>query len=144
MKIDLKALLPFMGRKVKVEFILKRKQVWDSGKRGHRVTWEQVDLKGWGGKYRPRVGWFCGVRWLQEGFSHMSTGSGYDYDPGYMEVKNTVPVAMVCFWPTSKPVPVPILGCLPMDRGLKPEAPIQASWDSYKDYKKAGEKSWNG
>jgi len=141
MKIDMKGVLPLMGKKVKIYQVMKRRVNHKEGPyHGGLVTWEPHDLVGWGGTPRPRVGWFCGVRWLQEGAVHHASGGGYDYDPGYMDPSNTVPVAMVCFYPTQKPKPVPLLGCFPVDRGERPEAPVQEGWDNHKKYLAAKKK----
>jgi len=112
--MKLKSVIPHMGKLVKVEQTLERKVTWVDG--ASRAKWIPTKMS-W-----PRVGWFSGVRWLQEGTVHHATGGYDDFDPGYIVVEDRVLVALVCFWPTAKPVAVPILGCLPVEPGEEPEA----------------------
>jgi hypothetical protein len=65
----------------------------------------------------PRTGWVVGVRSLQNGTYYPPSGGGKDcfgefmddFEPGYLACKTRTPCIMVVFWPTERPVPVPLL-----------------------------------
>lgn len=85
-----------MGHLVLVNTVLRRNKQYNGP-----VTWAPDD------QFRePRAGWIVGVRWLQVG---KHEPGGYDC-PGHIAPTGTVLAVMVAFWPTERPVPVPLDG----------------------------------
>ena len=65
--------------------------------------------------FDPRAGWVVGFRVVREGElkkGHAYSGydGDYDYEPGHLTVSNTVQVVLVSFWPSMKPVLIPLNG----------------------------------
>jgi len=71
-----------------------------------QFTWEPSRLEA------PRPGWVVGYRWLQNGERIPGCGGHGledDYDPPYFHEKGPrTPCLLVAFWPTMKPVNVPL------------------------------------
>lgn len=87
---------PLMGRYVEVKEYLKPANKFSA--RSH----EPVVLK------EPRVGMVVGYRTVYDGKIHPGSGGSYDnpedYTPAWFEVEGKIPVILVSFWPTYKPV----------------------------------------
>lgn len=75
-------------------------------------TWKPVE------RAKPRAGWVVGMRRLQSGFRRQL--AGFDEAPEWRQVGGTIPCILVVYWPTMRPVPVPLDGFGP---GGEPEAP---------------------
>uniref|UniRef100_A0A6M3IL15 Uncharacterized protein n=1 Tax=viral metagenome TaxID=1070528 RepID=A0A6M3IL15_9ZZZZ len=98
-----------MGHIVTVIKEYKRKTVYpsDSSYQYERYDrkWEAVNLQ------EPRAGWVIGTRVLMNG-RYVPGSGGYDgdYDPPYLDVKDTVCCLLVSYWPTMNPVRVSLDG----------------------------------
>jgi hypothetical protein len=83
-----------------------------------KAWWEEKEIE-------HRTGWLVGFRHLQVGYvepgtrPHM-TMDGYDYgEPPEWRTTGTVPCALVSFWPTQKPVHVPLDGYVALAKGRR-------------------------
>lgn len=114
-----------MGRMVLVQKVLERQKDYgvtsDGGSlvaSGMKAWWEEKEIE-------PRTGWVVGFRNLQNG--HVRTGArpgwGIDgYDPGEpneWKTKSVTRCVLVAFWPTQKPVHVPLDGYLALAKGRR-------------------------
>jgi len=101
--------LPLMATQVVVTRTLYRVR------EGNERSWHTMAM------LEPRTGWVVGVRSLQNGTYHPpSGGTGFtfdgpddSYEPGCLACKTRTPCIMVVFWPTERPVPVPLNGFRP-------------------------------
>ena len=85
----------------------------------YKTWWESRDLE------ISRAGWIVGVRYLPEGTSYFPRGSGEDYEQAYLDVQNVKPAWQVSFWPSLKPILVPVDGFI---KGGVPLSPSKFSW----------------
>lgn len=99
--------LPLMATQVVVSRTLYRTHS------GQKRFWCETD------PLEPRTGWVVGVRSLQNGTYHPPSGGktfsyegleDSDYEPGCLVCESRTPCIMVVFWPTERPVPVPLNG----------------------------------
>ena len=108
-----------MGKTVLVTHLLERNETEEDGK--HKVFWVSKQ------SLEQRAGWIVGVRFLQEGIYN---ASNTDYDgevePAYLEVTRIVPAIQVSYWPTMKPVNVPLDGYI--EGEVHPRSPSEWSW----------------
>ena len=76
-----------------------------------------------------RVGWIVGCIRLQNGEINRRTGYTDDdnYDEGYLKIDSITPALKVVFWPTMKPVFIPI-AAPEWAGGFKPLSPSAWSW----------------
>jgi len=98
-----------MGKKVVVHTILKKaakiftlREATETKpvKETYGSTWIPQALE------EPRGGWIVGTRWLNEGYREfVGPEEGYCFN-----TKGHIECLMVCFWPTEKPVPIPLAG----------------------------------
>jgi len=110
-----------MGRVVLVHKIFKRDYVAQSTGYCHNVGWKSTQAEG-------RPGWVVGERWLQEG-TLCSSQFNEEAIPTW-ERKDGVAIhcILVCYWPTTKPVRVPLDGYeLALDT-IKPYPPVDYPW----------------
>jgi len=91
-KMRHKRMLELMGKIVTVKKIYRR--LYSHGSR----SWEAVPIP-------PRAGWIIGFRTIQNGEYR---GSFSNDEQACLKVTETVPCMLVVFWPTMKPVRVPI------------------------------------
>lgn len=135
-----------MGTVVEVTRILVRQAGTDGV-----VTWEAWDTK-------PRAGWIVGFRFVKEGTQIRGSRSYEDSDQGYLRVSMTIPVVLISYWPTMKPVFSPLsflrkgwdIGFRTPAAGQKPMSP--SAWEMqhmsdanrkwYTDFMRADMKSW--
>lgn len=113
--VSRKRKLALMGKQVRVLITLHRRRNLDK----REVKWETNYLL----PEDQWVGWVTGFRTLQEGVSH----PGGIYDQGYLDVKNTVPCALVAEWPDYTPRRVSPFGISTDLKGLKPRK-VSSSW----------------
>lgn len=112
----------WMGKVVLVEQVYAKKWLGD----GSRMrTWERC-------KITPRAGWFVGSRVLQNGV--VNRGQGYE-DSTTFTPKSSVRCAMVVFWPTMAPLPVP-WGWFDLT-DTEPVSPAKHDWESMAPSRKA-------
>lgn len=119
----------YMGQKVAVYFELRK---WCESEKlpdkGDQIVsrWRPEKLD------KPRSGWIVGFRSMQEGYVAEGT---YDPEEGterYLHQIGRVEAVQVCYWPTVKPVLVPIYGFDSVDHG-EPVSPAKWAWDSYRE-----------
>lgn len=67
-----------------------------------------------------RAGWIVGFRSLREGRIVIESNDSFYGSNKYFETTHTVPVVLISYWPTLKPVPVPLDG---FELGGEPEVP---------------------
>jgi len=110
-------MVKLMGTKVLVSKVLERQKGYVSKTSTvNKFWWEQKEIE-------PRTGWVVGFRTVQEGY--VKPGSnGYNGIDGYHEPEpdewRTTGVKkclLVAFWPTEKPVHVPLDGYVRVSRG---------------------------
>ena len=103
-----KEMLALMGQIVTVTKEYKRKHIYpktaSSRYGGHERKWEVFSMS------IPRAGWVIGIRSLMNGDYVAGGGFDEDYDPPYLQVRDTVRCLLVSYWPTMKPVRVPLDG----------------------------------
>lgn len=107
-------MLKLMGRMVLVSRILERQKgnvyLHDKSLKEivKRVAWDGKSLE------NPRTGWVVGFRHVQEGYvepeSHGHGFSEDSYEPAEWKTEKVIPCLLVAFWPTEKPVHVPMDG----------------------------------
>ncbi|MDE2104660.1 MAG: hypothetical protein KGL39_45915 [Patescibacteria group bacterium] len=107
-----------MGSRVVVSGILKR--VKEDVEHGFCARWERFGIP-------ERTGWIVGIRYMPTGRFLRSRQvernvGGYAEDdwapPEWRQAGKPTPALLVCFWPSEKPVPVP------MDAWRKPDPPF--------------------
>jgi hypothetical protein len=89
--------LQLMGTLVRVFMVMHRHDEGDS-KQINR-TWKSV-------LHESRTGWVVGCRRLANGIYNPAAG----YEQASLDVKSTVPVLLVAFWPSERSVFVPLDG----------------------------------
>lgn len=99
-----------MGAIVIVREVYKRRNRFD----GER-SWEETEAE-------DRPGWVVGERWLQDGVVHYN---GYDAPPEWKPNGTTHHCLLVSYWPTLRPVRVPMWGYLLADETQYPYPPVQ-------------------
>ena len=107
-------LVALMGRVVEVVSVLKRDN------KGKQYFWSKVPTE-------PTAGWVVGARWLQTGVYVPAIGGPFDEvcDPAYLhETAKRTPALCVAFWPTKKPVFVPVDG-FRFNSNAEPVSPAQ-------------------
>uniref|UniRef100_A0A6M3LL73 Uncharacterized protein n=1 Tax=viral metagenome TaxID=1070528 RepID=A0A6M3LL73_9ZZZZ len=92
--MNCKKKLALMGKIVTVTHEFVRHYGPDNGSR----EWKASKL------LHPRAGWIVGFRTLQNGFYNYGS---YEDQP-YLDVKSTVGCVLVSYWPTTKPIKVPV------------------------------------
>lgn len=92
--MKIKDFIPVMGKLVIVEKRIIRTPLG--------VNWTDQRL------FKSRVGWFVGIRWLPVG--EVLYGNGYDVSSEFVNKGPSIPCVLVCFWPTYKPIRVPMDG----------------------------------
>jgi len=110
-------MVKLMGKMVLVNKVLERANGFVSGIDQFSKFWSEREIE-------PRTGWVVGFRTMQEGY--VKPGSnGYHGIDGYHEAEpdewRTVRVkkcVLVAFWPTEKPVHVPLDGYTKLAKGL--------------------------
>ena len=85
----------------------------------YKTWWESRDLE------ISRAGWIVGVRYLSAGTSYPPRGHGEDWENGYMDVSSVIPAWQVSFWPSLKPILVPVDGFI---KGGVPLSPSKFAW----------------
>jgi len=113
-------MVKMMGRMVLVRKVLERQKDYKSeGDRVVSAWWEEKELE------KERTGWVVGYRHLQVGYVQPGTRAhdtldGWDYgDPAEWRTEKTVPCVLVAFWPTEKPVHVPMDGYTLLAKGRR-------------------------
>lgn len=96
-----------MGKVVAVSKVLKRESS-PEGPGGIRFRWEARPIK-------KRQGWVTGLRWLQVGIRVPESHRGWCEEEGYeppsfKQTQKPIKCLIVAFWPTEKPVFVPMDG----------------------------------
>lgn len=81
-----------------------------------RVNWDAVRTS------PDRAGWVVGERTLQNGIVVHSQNYSDEVEPGYLSVTSTTKAIMVCFWPSMKPVFVPVDGYTDGGNPVSPSA----------------------
>lgn len=98
-------IVKWMGRKVEVSHVYRRHSRCEKLETGEEVIyrlWEEVPIT-------PRVGWVMGNRVLHNGRYVAGVYSNYDdCDPACLTNITPVKVILVVFWPTMRPVLVPL------------------------------------
>ena len=121
-QVNHKELVALMGKIVTVHSTLHRVDDGDNRK------WISQECQ-------PRAGWFVGISHKQNG--QYVSGSGmpspydYDYDPPHFEQRERVPCILVTFWPTMRPVHVPLDG---FEIGGEPQSPCPKWTDADKKF----------
>lgn len=141
------AMVKLMGRMVLVSKVLKRQKAYPTRMQkvtvpgpfgapfeadvptsgGMRAWWTEETLE------KPRTGWVVGFRTLQEGYVEPEGGgrSVYgepDYEPAEWRTKGTKKCLLVAFWPTEKPVHVPLDGYTRVSRGGRYIVHLDPGW----------------
>jgi len=111
MKFTEEEKISWMGRCVTVLKVFKRETIRNEHRIPIRREWKAVSLN------CPRGGWIVGFRSLQNG--DYRGCSQLDEQP-YLSGIKTIPCALVVFWPTMKPVKVPMDAFTP---GGMPKSP---------------------
>lgn len=122
-----------MGKVATVSKVLER-QSSPVGPIGTKSQWKTRSIK-------KRTGWITGLRWLQSGIRIPGSHTGYpdedSYEPPYFkQTERPTKCLIVVFWPTEKPVFVPMDGylTLPEDEvermffSLSVEVPHRTTW----------------
>jgi hypothetical protein len=82
-------------------------------KDGGKLSWERKERE------IPRAGWVVGLRWAPSGVVEKDYGGGGLYEPDHLmyrylkETSPRQPYLLVAYWPTEKPVRVPLDGYFP-------------------------------
>lgn len=110
-----------MGKTVLVTHLLERYVHETETVKEEKVIWRVKNCS------EERAGWIVGVRFLQEGnYCHSVTDYDGEVDPAYLKVTRIVPAIQVSFWPTMKPVNVPLDGYI--EGAVMPKSPTEWSW----------------
>ncbi len=121
----------YMGTKVAVYFELRKwvesEELPNEGEKA--VTrWRPEKLD------KPRTGWIVGFRSMQEGYPveyvHRGDEGEIVHVERYLRQIGRVQAVQVCYWPTMKPVLVPMDGFDSVDHG-EPVSPAKWAWDGY-------------
>jgi len=108
-----------MGRVVLVDRVFNRAYPGTDSENRYGKIWRACEAKG-------RPGWVVGERWLQNGATRYSHMGG----PMNWERKGaSVHCLLVAYWPTMKPVRVPLDGYRTAPEGVKPEAGVWTDED---------------
>lgn len=102
-----------MGAVVLVHEVYKRKSTRENF--SVRRTWEKEKAEG-------RPGWVVGERWLHDG---VVSSWGYEDGVDWKADGKTHHCLLVCYWPTMKPVNVPMRGFTFASETEKPYPPVQ-------------------
>ena len=124
----------YMGTKVAVYFELRREYTKEKVETRSSLTSRILERDGvvWAPFKldKPRSGWIVGFRSVQEGHFDYTP---YDEEGGqvpYLHQIGRVQAVQVCYWPTMKPVLVPMDGFDSVDHG-EPVSPAKWAWDGY-------------
>lgn len=120
-------LVPLMGKRVVVEKVYQR--TW-----GEIRTWEANP------PFEIRTGWVVGIRYLQTGKRrYVGYEEGYEWE----QTGKPVEALMVCYWPTMKPIPVPLDGFRVATDGDPDPCPSTGAWrDVDREYLRQEMKDW--
>lgn len=97
-----------MGKQVIVTQILDREF------KGNNRTWKSVNV------VERRVGWMVGNSWVcngvyDPGYSSRSYWGSDDEQPPYLKVTEKIPCLLITYWPSQKPIKVPVDGIILWD-----------------------------
>jgi len=107
-----------MGKVVTVHTVIEKSRDYET----NQVQWIEKKLE------KPKAGWIVGYRTVQNG--EYQDASLYDplfgkYEiPPHLQIKSTTKCVLVAFWPTQKPVYVPLSG---YEIGGEPKPPYYYS-----------------
>lgn len=108
-RISHRQMIALIGAKVVATRRLHR--TWPDDNTTTPITWEAEDIE-------PRTGWIVGFRYLQTGLRdpgytvrNIWSDDGPEYERPFLKQTGCpIPAVQVCFWPTSKPLFVPMDG----------------------------------
>jgi hypothetical protein len=114
-------MVKLMGRMVLVQKVLERQKgvyLPDKSLKRHvkRAWWEEKEIE-------PRTGWVVGFRTVQEGYvepgsnGYNGIGGYHEPEPDEWRTTGVKKCLLVAFWPTEKPVHVPVDGYVRVSRG---------------------------
>lgn len=118
-----KKMVQWMGQIVQVDFIYQRRVIDGNPA---KVFYQELKAQG-------RAGWIVGLRFLQEGTivrSRRDEDDGFIHDETYLHIENILPAIQVVYWPTMKPVLVPVHNVRQniQYNAAKPRSPAEWSW----------------
>lgn len=122
-------MVKLMGKMVLVSKVLERQQSYE--KKPDKLVskwWEEKEIE-------SRTGWVVGFRTLQEGYvkpgsppRQMFDGQEDGGDPDEWRTTGVKKCLLVAFWPTEKPVHVPLDGYTRVSRGGRYIAHLDPEW----------------
>jgi len=111
--------MDLMGKRV---VVVKRyvRKVGELKSRSLDLYWESGDVS------EKRQGWIIGYRHLNNGTHTPSSGYtyDYDYDPATFKTTSKIPCLLITYWPTQKPIYVPIDGFLDLEEEIRDTYPL--------------------
>ena len=138
-----------MGRMVRVHHVYKREEERPAQtgqeKTGrtdwlYAINWAAVAVE----ETEQRVGWITGLRWLCPGMVVDGDSVGPEYEPPHYLTTGHVPAVLVSYWPTEKPVPVPLDGYIIAQGTLMPYPAIGVGVGKERERSRAYLKKWAG
>lgn len=109
-----------MGAVVIVHEVYKREKRFAGTPPRREVKWEAVRVEG-------RPGWVVGERWLQDGIVRYY--NSYEDPPEWKPNGTTHHCLLICYWPTLRPVCVPMWGYLLAGETVQPYPPVHPIFD---------------
>jgi hypothetical protein len=109
-----------MGQVVLVNRVYVRNVEYGNSYNGYRKKWWGVEPA------EGRPGWVVGERWLHDGAASWDSDYGWEWS----RKKDSTPhhCLLVCYWPTMRPVQVPMDGYELAPETTKPYPPVQPRW----------------